>query len=149
VRYRGGQISFESRNNFFTDWREYNAVSIDDVTEKIGGTHAISMRRVLNRKEDGSYFLSGIQFGERHIQFIPVNTINGLLISKLRTGDYIGIYSEKQGLDVSHVGIFIKRKNDTFLRHASSLTEYRKVIDQDFRDYLAHKPGIIVFRSRQ
>jgi len=149
VRYQGGGVSFENRNHFFTDWREYNAVLIDDVTEKIGGTHAISVRKTLNRKEDGSYFLPGIEPRERVIQYIPVNRIDDSVINELRTGDYIGIYSVENGLDVSHVGISIRNKNKIYLRHASSLKEHRKVVDQDFKNYLADKPGILVFRSRQ
>jgi hypothetical protein len=149
VRYRGGEINFKNRNHFFTDWCEFNSDLIEDVTGMIGGNKTIEVRKMLNVKDDRTYFLPGIQPKERIIQYIPVNAIDDLIISKLRTGDYIGIYSEKQGLDVSHVGIFIKEENKTYLRHASSLTEYRKVVDQDFKDYIADKPGMLIFRNKK
>ena len=148
VRYRGRDVNFKSRNHFFTDWRQFNSNFIDDVTVQIGGTKVRSIMKLLNQREDGSYYLPGIQLKDRLITHLPVDMIDDAILRELRTGDYIGIYSEKQGLDVSHVGIFIKRENDIFLRHASSLKEYRKVVDQDFRDYLTDKPGILVFRSR-
>jgi hypothetical protein len=149
VRYRGGEISFKNRNHFFTNWREFNSDIIEDVTRIVGSNKTIEVSKMLNVKDDRTYFLPGIHPKDRSIQYIPVNAIDDLIISKLRTGDYIGIYSEKQGLDVSHVGIFINEENKTYLRHASSLKEYRKVVDQDFKDYMADKPGILVFRSRQ
>ena len=149
VRYRGGDVNFKSRNHFFTDWREFNSDLIEDVTGMIGGNKTIEARKMLNVKDDRTYFLPGIQPKERVIHYIPVNAIDDLIISKLRTGDYIGIYSEKQGLDISHTGIFINEENKTYLRHASSLKEYRKVVDQDFRDYIAEKTGILVFRSKK
>jgi hypothetical protein len=149
VRYRGGEISFKNRNHFFTDWCEFNSNFIDDVTVQIGSKKVRSIMKLLNQKEDGSYYLPGIQLKDRLITYLPVDMIDDSILSELRTGDYIGIYSEKQGLDVSHVGIFIKRENDIFLRHASSLKEYRKVVDQDFRDYVADKPGILVFRNKK
>lgn len=148
VRYRGGEINFKNRNHFFTNWCEFNSNLIEDVTEMIGGNKTIEVRKILNVKDDGTYFLPGIHTKKRNIQYIPVNVIDDLIISKLRTGDYIGIYSDKQGLDVSHVGIFIRKDSNIFLRHASSLKEYRKVIDQDFSDYIADKSGILVFRSK-
>jgi len=147
VRYRGGQISFENRNHFFTDWQKNNARFINDITEQLGGKQVISVTKILNRKPDGTHFLPGIQPKERLIQYIPVDAVDDLIIRALKTGDYIGIYTKKQGLDVSHVGIFIREKNDIYLRHASSLKEYRKVVDQDFRDYIAEKTGILVLRS--
>ena len=149
VRYRGGEVSFKNRNHFFTDWCEFNSNFIDDVTMQIGGKKVRSIMKLLNQREDGSYYLPGIQLKDRLITYLPVDMIDDTILSELRTGDYIGIYSEEQGLDVSHVGIFIKRENDIFLRHASSLTEYRKVVDQDFRDYMADKPGILVFRNKE
>jgi hypothetical protein len=54
-----------------------------------------------------------------------------------------------QGLDVSHAGIFVRHEDALYLRHASSQYEYRRVIDQDFRGYIASKPGIIVFRPKK
>jgi hypothetical protein len=149
VRYQTGEISFENRNHFFTDWREFNSDLIEDVTGIVGGDKTIEVSKMLNVKDDGTYCLPGIQPKERVIQFIPVNAVDGSVINKLKPGDYIGIYSEKQGLDVSHVGIFIDEENKTYLRHASSLKEYRKVVDQDFKEYIAEKPGILVFRSRK
>src|SRR4030043_987937 len=148
VRYRGGEVSFKNRNHFFTDWCEFNSNFIDDVTMQIGGKKVRSIMKLLNQREDGSYYLPGIQLKDRLITYIPVNVLDDSFINELRTGDYIGIYSDKQGLDVSHVGIFIKQENNIYFRHASSLKEYRKVVDQDFKDYIADKPGILVFRSR-
>jgi hypothetical protein len=149
VRYRGGEINFQNRNHFFTDWREVNSNFIDDVTGQLGGKKVVAVIKLLNQKDDGTYFLPGIQPRERSITYIPVNMIDDSILSQLRTGDYIGIYSEKEGLDVSHVGIFIKKENKTYLRHASSHKEHRKVVDQDFSDYIADKPGILVFRSKK
>jgi len=63
-----------------------------------------------------------------------------------QTGDYIGIYSDLPGLDVSHVGIVVKDGPNINFRHASSAA--RKVIDEDFSEYIAGKPGIVVLRPR-
>ncbi len=149
VRYRNGKISFENRNHFFIDWNEFNSNLIDNVTEQIGKNKTIGIRKMLNVKDDGTYFLPGIQPRERLINYLPSNVIENSIINELRIGDYIGIYSEKQGLDVSHIGIFIREGDNIYLRHASSLQEHRKVIDEDFRNYILNKPGIIVFRSRK
>ena len=149
VRYRGGEVNFKNRNHFFTDWREFSSNFIDVVTMQIGGKKVRSIMKLLNQREDGSYYIPGIQLKDRLITYLPVDIIDDAILSELRTGDYIGIYSEKQGLDVSHVGIFIKQENNIYFRHASSLKEYRKVVDQNFKDYIADKPGILVFRSRQ
>jgi N-acetylmuramoyl-L-alanine amidase-like len=149
VRYRRGEINFKNRNHFFTDWCEFNSSFIDNVAGQLGGKKVITVMKLLNQKVDGTYFLPGIQHRERLITYIPSNMIDDSIFSQLRTGDYIGIYSETQGLDVSHVGIFIKEENKTYLRHASSLKKYRKVIDQDFSNYMTDKPGILIFRSKK
>jgi hypothetical protein len=149
VRYRNGKIGFKNRNHFFTDWNEFNSNLINNITERIWKNKTIGIRKMLNVKDDGTYFLSGIQPGERLINYLPSNVIDDSIINELRIGDYIGIYSEKQGLDVSHVGIFIQEGDRIYLRHASSLQEHRKVIDEDFKNYILNKPGIIVFRSKK
>lgn len=148
VRYKSGTVSFTNRNHFFTDWRQDNAGFISDVTEKIGTDKVTIVQKTLNMKDDGTYFLPGILPVERDISYIPSNAIDGSVFDKLGTGDYAGIYSERKGIDVSHVGIIIKEGANIFLRHASSQKETRKVTDQDFRIYVGNKPGIIVFRPQ-
>lgn len=148
VRYKYGILEFANRNHFFTDWREYNAEFVDDITEDIGGQNAVKVQKSLNEKEDGSFFLAGIQPVPREIIYIPSDSIDDSISGNLRTGDYAGIYSPLEGLDVSHAGIIIKKDNSLYLRHASSLRKFRKVVDQDFKYYMTGKPGMIVFRPK-
>ncbi len=150
VRYRSGVVSFQNRNHFFTDWPVFNKDHVRDVTEEVGDKKTEVVEKVLNKKEDGTYFLPGIPVKERKIKYISSSTVDDLIIKRLRTGDYIGIYSDVQGLDVSHTGIVIKNGDGdkVYLRHASSREENRKVVDEDFRNYIANKPGIIVFRLK-
>jgi hypothetical protein len=148
IRYSSGRVAFKNRNHFFTDWIEFNSDFVTDVTEKIGDKKFIRVIKTLNEKEDKTYFLPGIKPFQRQITYIPSDRIDESVINKLGTGDYVGIYSEIKGLDVSHVGIIIKDNDKVYLRHASSLKIYRKVIDQDFKKYISDKPGIIVLRPK-
>jgi hypothetical protein len=146
IRYKAGAVSFKNRNHFFSDWREFSPGFVHDITEEVGRLKTKKILKTLNRKEDGSYFLPGITPVEREISYIPSSVIVGPVLEKIMTGDYIGIYSHAAGLDVSHVGIFIREGEKSYLRHASSQPEFRKVIDQDFQEYIKNKPGIIIFR---
>jgi hypothetical protein len=148
VRYRRGKASFKNRNHFFTDWIEYNSDKILDITEQTGSRKSKTIVKLLNKKEDGTRFISGLSFKKRKIKYIPSDAVNDSIIDKMKTGDYVGIYSNLHGLDVSHVGIFIRQSNKVYLRHASSNRRYRKVVDEDFRRYIADKPGIIVLRPK-
>jgi hypothetical protein len=147
VRYRSGIIAFDHRNHFFSDWSVFSRDRIEDVTVEVGGGHTRSSRKKLNVKEGGALYLPGIAPIERTIDYIPAGALNESVMRKCKTGDYIGIFADNPGLDVTHVGIFIRSKGKTCFRHASSLPEHRKVIDQDFRAYMSGKPGFLVFRA--
>jgi hypothetical protein len=146
VRYREGEVSFEKRNHFFTDWGEHNSGFLTDVTEAVGTGNARRTMKRLNLKNDGGCLIEGIDVVEREIRYIPSEEIDDTVISNLLTGDYIGIYSGKAGLDVSHVGIIIRNGDDVFIRHAS--TVHRRVVDEDFSSYIKDRPGIIVLRPK-
>jgi hypothetical protein len=148
VRYRENNITFEDRNHFFTDWRDFNANFVDDVTEKIGVFHIRRVQKNLNVKSDGTLFLPGLQGTSREISYIPAGEMNYTITGSMQTGDYAGIYSEKKGLDVSHVGIVIKEGERVFFRHASSGKEHGKVVSQELKDYLTDKPGLIILRPK-
>jgi hypothetical protein len=147
IRYRSGVVAFAKRNHFFTDWPEFNA-SVEDVTEDAGLDKIMAVRKELNIREDGKYFVPGIEPVQREISYIPSSLLDDTVLDSLATGDYIGLYSELRGLDVSHVGIFVREAESISLRHASSNKEYRKVIDQDFVAYVKNRPGIVVLRPK-
>lgn len=148
VRYQSGVIGYKNRNHFFTDWLEFNSGMVEDVTEKISYGNSHKVVKQLNRKDDGTYFLPGIPVIERELAYIHSDAIDDEVMDNLSTGDYVGMYSEVDGLDVSHAGIIIREQDRIKLRHASSLQKHRRVMDEDLRKYLNAKPGIIVLRPR-
>ncbi len=148
VRYREGRVSYKNRNHFFTDWREFNSGLVHDCTKQTGKAMTRGITKLLNYREDGMCFLQGIEPVQREIQYIPSHSIDDSVIKKIKTGDYAGIYSGKEGLDVSHVGIIIKGRDSIYLRYASSEKKHRKVIDQEFKSYISGTPGLIVLRPK-
>ncbi len=146
VRYREGIVSYAGRNHFFTDWKEYNGPLVSDVTGLIGKDRVRRTPKTLNLRSDGSPFLEGLPARVRSVEYIPSAMIDEDVLGELRNGDYAGIYTGVDGLDVSHVGIVIKEKGWVYLRHASSAAASRRVLDQLFGDYIREKPGIVVLR---
>jgi len=144
IRYKNGMVSFGGRNHFFTDWMECNTGLAKDVTEEIGRSATVIVRKTLNKKGDGTSWVPGLLHMEREIRYIPSGALNDQVLGRLRKGDYAGIYSNAAGLDVSHVGIIIKGKGNIYLRHASS--RHGKVVDEDLRNYISGKPGLIILR---
>jgi hypothetical protein len=149
IRYRGGVVSFENRKHFFTDWVEFNRDHVEDITDAVGFRNTRMVPKALNLKKDGTCFLPGIGPVHREIRYIPSSSLDNQVVGRLKTGDYIGIYSELDGLDVSHVGIFIRVGRSLFLRHASSKKEIRQVVDEDFMEYVKKKLGIIILRPQK
>ncbi len=146
TRYIKGNIHFLNRKHFFTDWayREYKLAT--DITAEIS-PHAVSIEKYLNKKADGGNYLLGLPVVKRTITYIPSNFINEEVISRLKSGDFIGIYTKLAGLDVTHVGFFIMTDKGPMLRNASSRKENEKVVDSPFMDYVMKTPGIIVLRA--
>jgi len=132
VRYFDGIIDFKRRRHFFTDWNELKTVKnvTTELTEEF-----VTVLKELN-------FIDGLEPKKRTVSYIPSEVIEKIR-SKLKTGDYCGFYTSREGLDVTHVGIVIV--DDAIkLRHASSQKGY--VLDEDFFEYSQKKEGIIIFR---
>jgi len=146
IRYLGGAVSFQNRNHFFTDWPVNNPGHVKDVTHEVGGDKTVSTKKTLNIKKDGGKYLPGIPANEREVYYIPSASIDEDIVGKLSTGDYVGIYTELPGLDVTHTGIIIKKNGRTYLRHASSRNVNDRVVDEDLLEYMQNKPGLVVFR---
>ncbi|PYE90377.1 DUF1460 domain-containing protein [Phyllobacterium leguminum] len=147
TRYIGGQVAFLKRKHFFSDWAYRAPALARDITAKIS-PHALSVAKVLNRKSSSGSYLYGLPDVKRTVTYIPRKYVNHALLRHLRTGDYIGIYAKESGLDVTHVGIFIRTKDGPMFRNASSRKANMKVVDSHFLAYVAHTPGIVVYRPR-
>lgn len=146
VRYRNGQVAFLQRNHFFSDWGAA-LPELRDVTAALGGEGVRRTEKTLNRKTDGSPYLPGIPNVRREIAYIPPGAVDAAMLGRLQSGDYLGIYTVEPGLDVSHVGIAVKKDGKLFLRHASSRATVRKVVDEELSAYLARKKGLVVYRA--
>jgi len=147
TRYRSGIVTFDHRNHFFTDWIVANRTYIEEVTKKVGGRYTMFSKKILNLKENGAFYVPCIKPVERTIDYIPAKSIENIVLKNCRTGDYIGIYADNPGLDVTHVGIFVRKKSTPHFRHASPVQG--KVIDQEFEGYMVDKPGFLVLRPRR
>ncbi len=148
IRYKKGNVSFQNRNHFFSDWPAQNRENVMDVTYQVGSGKAIAVEKSLNLKADGSTFLPGIPIVQREFYYIPSSAIDDETLGKLHTGDYVGMYTDIEGLDVTHTGIVIKKDDAVYLRHASSKKSNRKVVDEDFIEYIQNVPGIVVYRPK-
>jgi hypothetical protein len=145
IRYHSGKVAYVHRNHFFTDWRERNP-SVTDVTGEIGRGRARVVPKKLNEKTDATCFMTAVPITDRNVTHIPTEAIDNVVIDSLRTGDYVGIYAEADGLDVSHVGIIVRDNDAVLLRHASFAPSHGRVIDEAFPAYMSGKPGMIVLR---
>ena len=143
VRYLNQQISWEKRKHFFSDWVE--AIEIEDVTGLVGGGAVRTVEKKLN-SQSGALLLSNVAIRERSMKWLPSKDL-GPALPRLQTGDYLGVYSEHPWLDVSHVGIVVRKEGKIYLRHASSRPGVLKVVDSFLPDYLEDKPGIVVLRA--
>ncbi len=149
VRYFGGVVSYPTRRHFFSDWIRPGEGRLQDVTSRIGGDRVFSVTKQLNRKSADALWLAGMPVTTRTIHYIPAGLIDAAVLAGLQDGDYVGIYTDQPGLDVSHTGLIVKTNDAIMLRHASSRRDVARVIDEDLVAYLHNKPGLIIYRAMQ
>lgn len=145
VRYKGGAVAFANRKHFFTDWAASAPAVANDITASLGD-NVIQSPKNLNSKDSGGVYLPGLPVVPRIVSYVPSAQVDSGVLSRLRTGDYIGAYAEDGGLDVTHVGIFVDTADGPVLRNASSLSANMAVVDSPLADYLQTVPGIVVLR---
>lgn len=147
TRYIQGDISFQNRKHFFTDWANRENKIAEDITAKVS-SYTITHTKLLNEKTINKQYITGVPIVSRNITYIPNSAINGSLMRELKTGDLIGIYTSLPGLDVSHVGLFIMTNNGPVFRHASSRKESQSVVDSPFIPYVSKTLGIVILRLK-
>jgi hypothetical protein len=79
---------------------------------------------------------------------IPREFVDGYVVSRLRTGDFIGIYAKAGGLDVTHAGFFIDTPDGPMLRDALSKKANMKFAVSRIREARARHRRIAAARVR-
>lgn len=148
TRYVGGKVDYLHRKHFFSDWYATLPQNAEDVTASLSNNY-VMVRKNINRKADRGEYIPGLGITPREIKYIPGEALNNAVLKNLRNGDFIGVYTPLEGLDVTHVGIVIREGNKVLFRNASSLEKNMKVVDAPLLDYMKTKPGMIVLRAIQ
>ncbi len=163
IRYRDGKIDgYASRNHYFSDWIFENdrAKTVRSVSKKIAGTIYPKTLNFMSTHPESYAQLKGDpeivkliadkekEISARETYFIPEEKI-GEIESKLKDGDIVGITSRVDGLDISHVGILVRKTGRIHLMNASSVANKVIVSDETLEEYLLNSKsvtGIMVAR---
>jgi hypothetical protein len=163
VRYRSGKIDgYPSRLHYTTDWIFDNQQKklVRNLSKEIGATpypkeinfmstHPDSYRQL----KDSSKLLTIIVQKESDINsrqhfYIPEEKL-AEVEDQLMDGDIVGITTSIEGLDISHMGILVRKAGRIHLLHASSAAEKVVLSDETLEEYLLSSKsatGIMVAR---
>lgn len=162
--YREGKVEgYPSRIHYTSDWIYENVKNavIEDVTEELGGkeiqfdvsfmsTHPDSYKRLKNKPEYIPIIAEQEKaINERTYHYIPEGEIEPA-VSKIKSGDIIGLTTGIDGLDIGHVGFAVKESDGRIhFMHAPQLGAKVQISEKPLPDYVKaidKHTGIIVLR---
>ena len=151
VRYIGGKVGYTTRQHYFTTWLT------DNIRERLVTNVELPGKPLSEkRKAHVNYMTTHVESYKMlnaHRQWLPairemekqVNATEFTFIPKqqlsnsnryrdyIKDGDIIGIVTNKNGLDISHVGFAVWHKDGLHLLNASSI--HKKVVDEPMTLY--------------
>jgi hypothetical protein len=162
IRYRQGRLQgYSSRLHYFSDWIHDNQKKgiVRDVTAEIGGrplrkamTFMTTHPNLYPPLKNGANLqrMKSVErtISRRSLFFIPKKALRRLE-DRIRDGDLIAITTNREGLDVQHVGLAERVKNRIHLLHASSIEGKVVLSKETLYRYLMQskaRSGIMVAR---
>ncbi len=164
IRYRNGNLNgYPSRLHYFSEWITDNAAKgfVKDVTQLAGGSkYAIALNFMGSHPDlypqlkSKPVLIKEIIEAEKHISgttyyFIPKEKLPNHE-NALHDGDIIALTTKIPGLDVSHLGLILKKDHKTYLLNASSIQMKVSITPLTLREYLnksKNVSGIFVIRA--
>ncbi|MRR14981.1 MAG: DUF1460 domain-containing protein [Deltaproteobacteria bacterium] len=162
IRYRQGRMEgYASRLHYFTDWLRDNQKKkvLRDVSGLLGGR---PVRKTIDFMTAHRDLYAGLKSKD---QFCRMRTIEKKLSrrifhivdqraaakrpSAIRGGDIIALATDREGLDVAHVGFAIRQNGHWHLLHASSKENAVVISKETLLGYLKAHPdltGILIAR---
>jgi len=162
LRYRNMQINgYLSRLHYFSEWIDNNEDKgiLVDVTESIGGEIYINHPGFMSENpqyypqlSDQDYVReiaeAETEIAKRTYYYIPKNAVREHE-QKILPGDLIAITIAMDNLDISHVGIAVRKDGRIHLMHASSVSRRVEISEKPLSEYLMgnkSQSGIMVCR---
>lgn len=137
LRYRRGELSWQTRNHYMVDWWRNNEKQglVSNLTR---GKEATTRRRRLN-------VVPGLPEKTVSFRVFPKRRFQAVA-ARVATGDFVCFASAKANLDVFHTGLLIRNESEILLRHATR--KAGKVIEQPLSDFLqGHRmSGLVLLR---
>ena len=163
IRYRGGVLNgYASRLHYFCEWIYDNAQKgyLKDVTKEAGGIRdSIRLYYMSTHPKEYPQIERHPELGTKIAAFEKlINSRNWYYIPKERfreseayihDGDIGAITTRIKGMDVSHVGLMIRKNGRIHFMHASSVNKKVEIMDIPLSDYLARRKdatGIMLAR---
>ena len=165
IRYREGQREgYLSRLHYFSDWIYDNEQKgiLNDITAEIGGVVYENNPSFMSQNPKyypqlaNEEFVDLIKINETEISartyyYIPKGSV--VRHEKMiKSGDLIAITISMDNLDISHVGMAVKKDGRIHLLHASSSDKKVVISKKPLSDYLIankNQSGIIVCRLKE
>lgn len=162
IRYRGGEVNgYASRLHYISDWaidnrhrgnfREvtsdfpavaYQVRTIDFMSENRDKYPALADDKEYER-------IRSVEIGYRNHRFPYIKT--GELgrkatVAALRNGDIVALVTKMKNLDVTHMGIIIKKDGVPYLLHASSSHGKVELTSLPLDEFMKKNPSLIGIR---
>ena len=140
IRYRDGNVKWEDRLHYTTDWSKYHVKrgAFKDITR---GEDTLSKTKEIN-------FLKCFSPRTITFRYFPKRKLNK--VSKnFRDGDLIYFASTRKGLDTFHVGMLFWVDGKLMMRHSAK--SKGGVVEQELAEFVKMNtmPGFIVTRPNE
>ncbi|MEI6275188.1 MAG: N-acetylmuramoyl-L-alanine amidase-like domain-containing protein [Prolixibacteraceae bacterium] len=166
IRYRGGKMEgYASRLHYFSEWILDNETrhNIKSMAKEMGGkTLTVSLTYMSAHPQEYPQLMNDpattaqIKAIEEKVSanqffYIPSGQFESIE-SQVKDGDIVTLTTTIPGIDVSHVGILLKKDGRVYLLHASSTIQKVVVSTEPFAQYLAKSKkttGVMIARPAE
>lgn len=140
IRYRKGNVKWEDRLHYTTDWSRYQ-VKRGVFTDITRGEDTLSRTKEIN-------FLKCFKPRQITYHYFPKRKL-GKVSKRLQDGDLIYFASTRKGLDTFHVGLLFWVDGKLMLRHSAK--SKGGVVEQELAEFVKVNtmPGFIVTRPKE
>lgn len=140
IRYRNGNVKWEERLHYTTDWNKYH-IQRGDFADLTRGEDTLSRTKEINWLKS---------FAPRTItyRYFPKRKLNKVS-KRFRDGDLIYFASTRKGLDTFHVGMLFWVDGKLVMRHSAK--SKGGVVEQELAEFVKVNtmPGFIVTRPKE